>query len=398
LRALSMTRSRAGGRSADALSRMDVTLMAIACALAVATLYYNQPLLPQIGASFGRSPAQSTFITTATQFGYTVGLFFFVPLGDKLDRRRLVCGLAALNVAALLAAAFARNLDALAWSSFAIGLTTVSAQIVIPAVSGFATEAERGRVVGALLSGMSAGLLFSRAFSGFVGAHGGWRLMFVLAAIVDLVLIAVIWLRLPTRGERGVISYLSLLRSLWTLLRTEPTLRAACLTGFLMFASYSAFWSSLAGLLASPPYRFGSDVAGEFGLVAIVGLLLSPTIGRTVDHHGPRPALAAGALSLFGAFLLVAGSAKAIALLVAGAVLIDFGSRAGVVANQSRIYALSAAARSRLNTVFMTAFFLGGSIGTAVAAELVARLSWLGLAIAGGGFALAALAAHLATQ
>ena len=115
-------------------------------------------------------------------------------------------------------------------ASFAIGLTTISAQIIIPAVSGFAAEAERGRVVGALLSGMSAGLLFSRAFSGFIGAHGGWRLMFVLAAVVDVVLIAIVWLRLPALAERRAIPYPSLLRSLWTLFRTEPTLRAACLS------------------------------------------------------------------------------------------------------------------------------------------------------------------------
>ena len=165
-----------------------------------------------------------------TQFGYTAGLFFFVPLGDKLDRRRLVCGLAALNIAALLVAAFARSFDALVAASFAIGLTTISAQIIIPAVSGFAAEAERGRVVGALLSGMSAGLLFSRAFSGFIGAHGGWRLMFVLAAVVDVVLIAIVWLRLPALAERRAIPYPSLLRSLWTLFRTEPTLRAAWLS------------------------------------------------------------------------------------------------------------------------------------------------------------------------
>lgn len=384
-------------RPAGTLSQTDLILMAIACAMAVATLYYNQPLLPQMGASFGRSPAESTVITTITQFGYTAGLFFFVPLGDKFDARHLVCGLASLNILALLATTFAQTFDGLLVASFAIGLTTISAQILIPAVSGIAGQVERGRIVGVLLSGMSAGLLLSRAFSGFVGAHGGWRLMFVIAAVVDLALIAVVWLRLPALAGRKAISYGSLLGSLWTLFKTEPTLRAACVTGFLMFGSYSAFWGALAGLLALPPYRFGSDISGEFGFVAIVGLLLSPMIGRMVDHHGPRAVLATGALSLFIAFLFVAGSAETIVPLIAGAILIDFGSRAGVVANQSRIYALSAEARSRLNTVFMTAFFLGGSVGTAVASELVAKLDWIGLAITGGGFALAAFVAHRAT-
>jgi predicted MFS family arabinose efflux permease len=384
-------------RPAGGLSRADLILMAIACAIAVATLYYNQPLLPQMGASFGRSPAEATIITTITQFGYTAGLFFFVPLGDKFDSRRLVCGLTSLNILALFATAFAQTFDGLKAASFAIGLTTISAQILIPTVSGIAGEAERGRIAGVLLSGMSAGLLLSRAFSGFVGAHGRWRLVFMIAAIVDLVLITVVWLRLPASAARKAIPYANLLGSLWTLLKTEPTLRAACLTGFLMFGSYSAFWGALAGLLALPPYHFGSDISGAFGFVAIVGLLLSPMIGRMVDHHGPSPVLTAGTLSLFIAFLFVAGSAEAIVPLIAGAVLIDFGSRAGVVANQSRIYALSTEARSRLNTMFMTAFFLGGSIGTALASELVARLDWTGLAIVGGGFALAALVAHRAT-
>jgi predicted MFS family arabinose efflux permease len=385
------------GKAAVPLSRADIAVMALACGLAVATLYYNQPLLPQMGAAFGRPPAETTIITTVTQFGYTAGLLFCVPLGDTCRRKQLVCGLAMLNIAALISTALAQSYAILLFSSFAIGMTTVSAQIVIPALASRATRAERGRVTGTLLSGLSAGLLFARAFSGFVGAHGGWRLMFVLAAIIDAILIAILWLRLPDAESNDAIAYPQLIGSLWRLVRTEPILRAACVTGFLMFAAFSALWGSLAGLLSLPPYRFGPDIAGDFGFIAIVGMSLSPLIGRLVDHHGSGPVLTAGAVSLLAAFLLVSGSAKSLIWLVAGAALIDVGSRAGVIANQARIYALSEAARSRLNTVFMTSFFLGGSIGTAVAAEFVARLGWTGLAIAGGGFALAACVAHRLT-
>ncbi|MGY6030635.1 MFS transporter [Phytobacter sp. AG2a] len=377
------------------LTSTTVFLMAVACAFAVSTLYYNQPLLASIGATFGRSDADAGQIAMLTQLGYATGLLLLVPLGDRVDRKQLILTLLIFNMASLLAVALAPGFGPLKLASFAVGASAVTAQIIIPVVSGLASPQTRGRVVGTLLSGLSAGLLFARTLSGFVGAWGGWRTMFFLAVAIDLVVMAVVIAQLPQTERVTALPYTALLASLGSLLRNEPVLRAACVTGFLMFAAFSALWSTLAMLMARPPYHFGPDTVGAFGFVGIAGLLASPMIGRLVDRVGSRRMLLAGALILSIAFLLVGISASHLWLLLAAMALIDIGNRAGLVANQSRITALSITARSRLNTLFMTSYFLGGATGTAVGAGMAAIWGWHGLAITGFVFALAALCAHL---
>ncbi len=383
---------------AGSLSGTIVFLMATACGCAVSTIYYNQPLLAEMTASFGRPDGEGGLIATLTQIGYAAGLFLFVPLGDRIDRKRLILVLLALNMASLSAVAWAPTFGALVAASFMVGLTAVTAQIIIPAVAALAPFESRGKVIGSLASGLSAGLLFARTVSGFVGAHGGWRLMFVVAVGIGLVLMAIIAWHLPKTARTSTLSYPSLLASLWTLLRTEPVLRAGCITGFFMFAAFCALWGTLATLMARPPYEFGAASVGAFGFTGIAGLVSSPAIGRAVDRFGARAALGAGALVILAAFALIVGATLHVVVLVAAMVMIDIGNRAGLVANQSRIYALSAEAPSRLNTVFMSAYFLGGAAGAGVAGAVVGRWGWVGLAATGAGFALAALIFHRASR
>jgi predicted MFS family arabinose efflux permease len=381
--------------SSATISNARIMLMAAACGFAVSTIYYNQPLLPQMGASFGRSSGNAGLIATVTQLGYAAGLFLFVPLGDKIDRRRLILLLLTSNMLCLVGAAIAPNFAVLLLASLLIGITGVTAQVIIPAVSGLAQPAQRGRVVGTLLSGLSAGLLLARTLSGLVGAHAGWRSMFVLAGFIDLVLMAIVWSGLPETEGSSELSYTGLLASLGAMLRDWPSLRVACLTGFLMFGAFSALWGSLATLVARPPYNFGSDAAGAFGFLGIIGLLSSPMIGKAADRFGPRPLLMAGPLALTTAFLLVAGAAHHLIFLIAGIVLTDLGNRIGLVANQTRIYALSTDARSRLNTLLMTTYFLGGATGAGVAAAVTSHFGWFGLSLTGAVFGILALIAHL---
>lgn len=386
--------SCAESRAAGPLSSATVFLMATACAFAVATLYYNQPLLPEMGASFGRSGADAGLIATLTQLGYAGGLLLFVPLGDRVDRRRLILTLLVLNIMSLLAVAVSTSFTMLATASVAVGGTAVTAQVIIPAISGLAAPERRGRIVGSLLSGLSAGLLFARTLSGFVGAHAGWRTMYLIAVGIDVALMVIVLLRLPRIEHASTASYPALLASLWTLVRQEPVLRVACMTGFLMFAAFSSLWGTLAALVARPPYGFGPDIAGAFGFVGVVGLVASPYVGRAVDRFGARAILAAGAVTVLVAFCCIAGAERHVLLLVLAMALLDIGNRAGLVSNQSRIYALSTEARSRLNTVFMTCYFLGGATGAGVAAAVAEPFGWQGLAVTGMGFALAALAVH----
>lgn len=382
--------------SAASLSGRSVMTLSVACGFAVANLYYNQPLLPQMADTFGADASVQGVIAMLTQAGYAAGLMLFGPLGDRLDRRWLITALQLVNMTGLALCASATHLDGLLFASALVGLTAVSAQIIIPAVSGLVAPAQRGQTVGRLMSGLFAGTLLARALSGYVGAHAGWRTMFALAAGVDFALTGLVWVYLPHTRPDTDLPYPKLLASLGQLLARQPLLREACLAGFLLFAAFNVLWGSLALMLARPPYGYGSEVAGLFGLVGVAGILASPSIGRLTDRWGGRRVVTLATALVMLAFMFFAGSAKALSFLVAGVVVLDLGSRANLVANQTRLYALLPQASGRLNTVFMTSYFLGGAAGSALGATVAEYFGWIGIALAGLGCAALALGIVLA--
>lgn len=364
--------------------------LALSCALAVSAIYYQQPLLPQIASTWGLSSIGGNIIATFTQVGYATGLLLFVPLADGIQPRKLAKFAVVGNAVALLGCAAGPTFPLIMVSSFLVGATAVTAQFVIPAVSGSAAPESRGRVVGVLLGGLSSGILFARTMSGFVGAHFGWRAMFVAAAFVDVVLIFIIG-KLPRLPGLKAIDYRQLMRSLVILVRDEHLLRISAATGFLIFAAFSAVWATLAALLVRPPYEFGAAAIGGFGLVGLIGLILSPYIGSLVDRIGQRFAVSAGGILMVIAFSVLAVGGTRLASLVVGLVLLDLGNRAGFVGNQARIYTLRPEARSRLGTVYTVSYSLGGATG-AVLGGLGAHLySWVGLATVGAALSVAAL-------
>jgi predicted MFS family arabinose efflux permease len=371
-----------------------VAMMAVSCALAVSTIYYHQPLLPQMAASFGLAPTQASTIATLTQLGYAAGLLLIVPLADRHQPRTLASLAIATNAVALLGCAAAPSFALLCTASFAVGVTAITAQIIIPALSGLATPAARGRIVGALLSGLSTGLLIARTLSGFIGAHTGWRAVFVLASLVDVVLVIIVARNLPAATSLTSVSYAALIRSVGSLVREERVLRISAATGFLMFAAFSALWATLAALLAQPPYGLGPAAVGAFGLVALLGIAASPRIGALADRLGARAMVLAGAIALAVGFGFIAASGRGLGWLIAGMVLLDFGNRAGLVSNQARIYALRPDARSRLNTVFVSSYFLGGAAGAVLGSVGAHHAGWSGLAGIGALLAIAAAAAN----
>ncbi|WP_339487733.1 MFS transporter [Pseudomonas sp. EL_65y_Pfl2_R95] len=374
------------------LSTRLVAVMAVCCALAVSTIYYQQPLLPQMAASFGLAPTQAGLIATLTQLGYAAGLLLVVPLADCRQPRQLALLSIAANAVALIACAAAPNFTLLCASSFVVGVTAITAQIIIPALSGLATPAERGRVVGTLLSGLSAGLLLSRTIGGWLGAHSDWRAVFILASLMDLVLLVIVARRFPTLTSRSPISYGTLLRSLGLLVRKERVLRCSAMIGFLIFAAYSALWATLAALLVQPPYRFDSATIGMFGLIALLGIVASPRIGGVADRLGASTMVLASTIAVAVSFAFVAAGGQSLGWLMVGMILLDFGNRAALVANQTRLFNLRPEARSRLNTVFMAAYFLGGAGGAALGNYGVHRAGWAGLATVGALLALGATA------
>lgn len=375
------------------ISSRQVFLMALCCALAVSPIYYHQPLLPQIASTFGVPSARGSLIATLTQLGYAIGLLLFVPLADGVQPRTLASRAIVANALALIACAAAPSFVALTACSFLVGMTSISAQIIIPAVSGNATPATRGRVVGSLLGGLSSGVLLARTLSGIVGALWGWRSIFVIASAIDIALLFVIR-ELPISNTLVAIRYRELMQSLAGLVREERLLRISAAMGFLVFAAFSALWVTLAVLLAQPPYQYGPATIGAFGLIGLVGLSVSAQLGAVVDRISSRHIATAGALTVAIAFAFVAAGGRGLVWLIVGMVLLDLGNRASFIANQARIYALRPEARSRLNTIYMVSYFLGGAVGAALGGAGALHAAWVGLAAVGVLLSLAAIAVN----
>ena len=367
-----------------------VWLMALACGLVVANIYYNQPLLAAIGRDFHISDSRASLIATATQVGYTLSMLFVVPLGDMLERKRLML-LMLLGVAACLAlAAWAPTFAVLAAASVLIGMCSAVPQLLLPMAAHLAPEADRGRIVGRIMSGLLIGILASRTLSGYVGLHLGWRAMFEIAAGLMLALLGLLAWRLPRDQPQFAGSYGSLMKSLLTLTGTLPALRRSALVGGLLFAAFSVFLTTLTFFLESPAYHYGSDVAGFFGLIGAVGALAAPLAGKTADTRGPDFAIGVGTLLALAAYAVLGLGGFHLAGLVLGVILLDVGVQAAHISNQTKIFSLVPEARSRLNTVYMTGYFTGGSLGSVAGGFVWMHFGWPGVCGLGAAFAGAA--------
>ncbi len=376
---------RPGGGLPDRL----VTVLAVAAGLAVANIYYAHPLLTSIADSFGVGSTAASLVVTASTAGYTVGLALLVPLGDTVNRRRLLVALLLVTALGQAASAAAPGIAALVLLSGLMAVTAVGAPLLVAFAAALARPEQRGRVTGRMLSGVLLGVLLARTGAGLLAEWTGtWRSVFAVAAAGMLVLAALLWRLLPDLEPAEQLGYAKLLRSVVSVFAEEPLLRLRCLYGFLTFASFSVFWTSAAFLLAEEPYAYGEALIGAFGLLGAAGAIAARAIGPLVDRGRDRLAstllyganLAAwGLLALDGGHLLVC--------LVLGVLLLDFGVQGAQVTNLGVLYRLRPEARSRITMAYMTAYFLGGAAGSALAGAVQSTAGWAGVCAAGGGLA-----------
>jgi predicted MFS family arabinose efflux permease len=377
-----------------------VLLLAGSAGLAVASLYYSQPMLGILGPDIGGSTGAVGLVPTLTQLGYALGILLLTPLGDHHDRRSIILGKSGFLVGALLLAAAAPSLPVLLAASLAIGLAATLAQDIVPAAATLAPERQRGKVVGTVMTGLLLGILLSRVVSGFVAERSGWRTMFVLAAGSLAASGVASWRGLPRFAPTTDLPYRALLGSLVELWRRHPTLRRAALAQGLLSVGFSAFWSTLAVMLHEAPFHLGSAAAGAFGLAGAAGALAAPVAGRLADRHGPEPVTRLGAglaLASFTAMALAPGrTANAqLALLALCTVGFDLGVQAALIAHQTLVYGIDPGARSRLNTVLFTGIFAGMATGAATGSLLLARWGWSAVIALAGTTAAAALVVRL---
>jgi predicted MFS family arabinose efflux permease len=374
------------------LSGRLVALMAVATGAIVANLYYAQPLLHGIARQFHAGATATSLIVTCTQAGYAAGLLLVVPLGDLHARRTLVVGVYGLAVAMLVVCAVAPALWVFEVASVGTGLASVGGQVMIPFAADLATSSRRGRVVARLMTGLLVGILLARTLSGIVAQFAGWRAIYWLSAGLMVVFAAVLRAALPGEDARPSVPYHRLVRSSLRLLVDEPALRRRAWYGAMVFAAFSVLWTCLAFLLAEPPYGYSNLVIGLFGLAGVGGVAAANAAGNLADaSRAPLSTLVAAVLTT-GSFGLLAAGRTSLGLLVVGIVVLDMGVNGMHITNQAVIYAVAPGARSRINSAYMTCYFVGGAVGSVAAGALFATQRWDGVCVLGGGFGLLALA------
>ncbi|MET3021164.1 MFS transporter [Flavobacterium hydatis] len=365
--------------------------MAVCTGLIVANLYYCQPLIVLIANEFKIPEADAGTITYLTQAGYAIGLFFMVPLGDKIERKKQILITTLATVIALVIAATAQSFLVLEIASLLIGITSIVPQLILPLAASLSEPSQRGKVVGTIMSGLLVGILLSRTLSGIIGDLWGWRSMFWIAAGICLLMFFVMQKQFPYNKPVFHGSYGQLLQSLFTLIKTQPLLREATIINAFCFAQFGAFWTTMVLLLSDTPFLFSSSTIGLFGIVGASGALAAPLVGRLGDKGNSRIAVGYGCLLMLISFIIFYFSGSSIVGIIIGIVCIDIGIQGVHISNQTRVYSLLPEARNRLNTVFMSFSFLGTAAGSAYGLFLWKLGGWHAVTIGCAVLALSSL-------
>ncbi|RYF38328.1 MAG: MFS transporter [Comamonadaceae bacterium] len=371
-------------------------LLATACGLLVANLYYAQPLAGPIAAALGMPPQLAGLVVTLTQLGYGAGLLLIVPLGDLLENRRLVLTLLAVETLALLVQGFATHPAPFLVTAAFIGAGAVAIQVLVPYAAHMTSEAGRGKAVGNVMSGLMLGIMLARPVSGFVADRLGWNAVFLMSAGFTVLLAGVLWRALPVRRPASGLSYGAMLTSMVGIARTTPLLRRRALYQAGMFGAFSLFWTAIPLYLAGPAFGLSQTGIALFALAGVAGAIAAPVAGAMADrghsHRGTWLAMGAVAAAFVMTHLAPAGSGWSLGVLVAAAIVLDFGVSANLVLGQRTIFSLGAALRGRLNGLYMATFFAGGAAGSALGAWSYAHGGWLWTSLIGICFPLASMA------
>lgn len=370
-----------------------VWLFAIASGLSVANVYYAQPLLDVLAQDFGISHAAVGGVVTATQVGCALALLLLVPLGDRIDRRRLMTLQLLALVIALVTVGMARSAPVLLAGMLAVGLLgTAMTQGLIAYAAGAAAEHEQGRVVGKAQSGVFIGLLLARMFAGGISDLAGWRGVYLCAAVMMLVIAIPLWRKLPRlAATQNKMSYPRLIASMLTLLREDKVLQVRGMLALLMFAAFNIFWSALVLPLSAPPYNFSHTAIGAFGLVGVVGALAATRAGQWADRGYAQRTTAVALLTLLLAWWPLSMMEWSLGVLVIGIVLLDLGGQALHVTNQSIIFRTHPEAHSRLVGLYMLFYAVGSGLGAISTTVTYARVGWQGVCVLGATVSLLAL-------
>lgn len=346
------------------ISAKQIYVMSAIAGINVANIYYNQPILNTIAHDLNISALAVGNLPTFSQIGYGLGLFFISPLGDKIDRKKLLLFSHFLLGLALVGLSFVENIYALYLLSLLVGLFAVSAQIVIPMAASMSGK-EKGRVVGTIFSGLLTGILLARTLSGYITDwFGNWHSVFAFSAILVFGCMVMISKNLPSIVPNFSKSYASLLYSSIDQLKRFALLRSNALLITILFGVFCSFWTTLTFKLSLAPFYFESDVIGLFGVLAVAGALFAPYIGKIADKVNPTFTKILSIGMIIISILLMKWFGESLLAFILATLLLDIGFQAVQINNLAQIYTLDESAHSRINTIYMSSMFIGGALGT----------------------------------
>ncbi|WP_297418331.1 MFS transporter [Clostridium sp.] len=362
-----------------------IALMAAASGIAVANIYYIQPLLDKIADYYHITQASAGLLATLTQTGYALGLFLILPLADLVERKKLILIMLFLSALSLLIMYFSSNFALTAVACLAIGTTSVIPQLLLPLCAKLSNEAERGKNIGHIMSGLLIGVLLSRVISGIVGKYFNWRTMYIIAVFFMIGLFIVLKVLLPIceANANANMNYISSLKSMTALPKKFPVIKEAAINGAMILAAFSALWTTLTFHLQSSAFNFDTNIVGMFGLLGVTGAMLAPLAGRLSDKKGAKFTVGVNIAVILVSYLCFIVFGFQVWGLILGLILLDMGVNSCNVANQTRIQRLSEEARNRITSIYMVSLFLGGAVGSCLGSFMYNKFGWYGFCTIG---------------
>lgn len=370
-------------KTTQGLSPALILLMSVATGLAVASNYYAQPLLDTIARAFNLSASSAGFIVTAAQLGYAAGLLFLVPLGDMFERRMLIVSMTLLAAGGMLITASSQSLTMMIIGTALTGLFSVVAQILVPLAATLASPEKRGKVVGTIMSGLLLGILLARTVAGLLASLGGWRTVYWVASVLMVVMALALWRGLPKVKQENHLNYPQLLASVFSLFTQDKLLRTRALLGCFTFANFSILWTSMAFLLAAPPFNYSEGVIGLFGLAGAAGALGARPAGGLADKGKSHMTTTAGLVLLLLSWAAIWYGHISVLALIVGILVLDLTVQGVHITNQTVIYRVKPEARNRLTAGYMTSYFIGGAAGSLISASAWQHAGWTGVCAIG---------------
>ena len=370
-------------KTSQGLSPALILLMSVATGLAVASNYYAQPLLDTIARAFSLSASSAGFIVTAAQLGYAAGLLFLVPLGDMFERRSLIVFMTLLAAGGMLITASSQSLSMMILGTALTGLFSVVAQILVPLAATLAAPEKRGKVVGTIMSGLLLGILLARTVAGLLASLGGWRTVYWVASVLMVIMAIALWRGLPKVKQENHLNYFQLLGSVFSLFTQDKLLRTRALLGCFTFANFSILWTSMAFLLASPPFNYSEGVIGLFGLAGAAGALGARPAGGLADKGKSHLTTSAGLILLLLSWAAIWYGHISVLSLIIGILVLDLTVQGVHITNQTVIYRVQPDARNRLTAGYMTSYFIGGAAGSLISASAWQHAGWAGVCLVG---------------